>query len=198
MNNRKLVITIMILAAVSMAGVLAPAPKAFAQADDVTITNVSVYNDIIANGQTLNITVTAENVGSNTETFTVEVFVNGALAAPAQTVVALASGITAQLVFQWDTTTFALGDYTLSAVATLAADENPGNNTFTFGTVTVIFPGDVNGDHIVNLADIAAGALAYGSNPSSANWNPFADMNGDGKVELRDIVLSAINFLKTY
>jgi hypothetical protein len=62
----------------------------------------------------------------------------------------------------------------------------------------VIFPGDVNGDHIVNLADIAAGALAYGSNPSSANWNPFADMNGDGKVELRDIVLSAINFLKTY
>jgi len=188
----------MILAAVSMAGILTPVPKAFAQAHDVAITQISVYNSIIAMGQTLKINVRVENHGTSIETFNVEVYVNDALAASAQTVVDLALAGQVDLVFSWDTTAFALGEYTLSAVAILPTDENLGDNTLAYGTVTVIFPGDVNQDHVVNMADIAAAALAFNSSPGLPNWNPYADMNGDGKVELRDIALAAINFLKTY
>jgi hypothetical protein len=198
MNSRKLVITMIILAAVSMAGTLMPAPRAFAQVDDIAITNISVYNNIIAKGQTLNVTVTVENKGSSAESFTVEAHVNGALAAPLQPVTDFASGTQVDLVFQWDTTAFALGEYTLSAFATLPSDENQSDNTLTYGIVTVIFSGDVNQDHIVNMEDIAAAALAYNSSPGSPKWNAYADMNGDGKVELRDLALAAINFMKTY
>lgn len=57
--------------------------------------------------------------------------------------------------------------------------------------------GDINGDRKVNILDIVIVALAFGSQPGDANWNPIADMNKDGKVNILDIVLVAIHFGET-
>jgi len=55
--------------------------------------------------------------------------------------------------------------------------------------------GDINGDGVVDLHDLAILAAAYGSHranydyqgePASPNWNPLADLNGDGVVNLQD------------
>lgn len=54
--------------------------------------------------------------------------------------------------------------------------------------------GDINGDNIVDIQDIVQWALAFGSTPASANWDPLADMNGDNVVDIFDGVAIGINF----
>jgi hypothetical protein len=34
----------------------------------------------------------------------------------------------------------------------------------------------------------------YGSKPDDSNWNPNADINGDGKVSLQDLVILASHY----
>jgi len=54
--------------------------------------------------------------------------------------------------------------------------------------------GDVNGDGMVNMKDIALVARAFGSTPTSLNWNFAADLNRDGMVNMKDLALVARNF----
>jgi len=35
---------------------------------------------------------------------------------------------------------------------------------------------------------------AFDSTPSSQRWNPAADLNGDGRVDLEDFVLFALHY----
>ena len=53
-------------------------------------------------------------------------------------------------------------------------------------TVLTTLPGDVNGDGQVNLADLAPFAQAYGSSPGDSHYNPAADANQNGSVDLFD------------
>jgi subtilase family serine protease len=54
--------------------------------------------------------------------------------------------------------------------------------------------GDLNGDNVVDLNDFAILAAAFGSSPSSPNWNSVADINCDGVVDLNDFSILASNF----
>ena len=58
--------------------------------------------------------------------------------------------------------------------------------------------GDCNGDGVVNLQDAMIVALAFGTYPDSARWNPLADVNKDGTVNLKDLFAVYIRFGKTY
>lgn len=40
-------------------------------------------------------------------------------------------------------------------------------------------------------------AKAFDSSPSSSNWNPNADINGDNAVDIYDAIIMAKNFGKT-
>lgn len=71
-------------------------------------------------------------------------------------------------------------------------------------TVTVNAPGglegDVNGDCIVNIFDLALVGLAYGSQPGDFNWNPDADIyppGGDGKIDIFDLATVGLNYGNT-
>lgn len=57
--------------------------------------------------------------------------------------------------------------------------------------------GDVDGNGICNMIDIATVARAYGSYPGHPNWNPDADLNGDGVVNMTDISTATADFGKT-
>jgi uncharacterized protein YjdB len=69
-------------------------------------------------------------------------------------------------------------------------------------TITVVvpvvdrLPGDVTGDGKVDAQDLSAVALALNSTPESPNWNPAADLNQDGIVDVFDLVLVGRNFGK--
>jgi hypothetical protein len=59
-------------------------------------------------------------------------------------------------------------------------------------------PGDVIAPFgLVDIRDIHFIALLYGTNSTSPNWNPLADLNGDGKIDIRDVHIAAVNYGKT-
>lgn len=62
---------------------------------------------------------------------------------------------------------------------------------------TDIIPGDVNFDGKVNSVDLCIIIKALGSSPRSPKWNPNCDLNGDHKVDLRDLCIATHNFGKT-
>ena len=62
-----------------------------------------------------------------------------------------------------------------------------------FGNAPVI-PGDVNQDGVVNELDIELISAAFKSVPGAPNWNFAADLNGDGIVDIYDLVLAGLNF----
>ncbi|MCL0034728.1 right-handed parallel beta-helix repeat-containing protein, partial [Dehalococcoidia bacterium] len=55
-------------------------------------------------------------------------------------------------------------------------------------------PADVSGDGRVDAVDLAATASAFNSKEDSPNWNPAADLNQDGIVDIFDLVLVGRNF----
>jgi hypothetical protein len=62
------------------------------------------------------------------------------------------------------------------------------------GLNATLLPGDLNGDNVIDIDDFSLFAQAYGSVPSSPNWNPSADLNCDGVVDLNDFSLFAQDY----
>ena len=56
---------------------------------------------------------------------------------------------------------------------------------------------DLNDDGKVDISDVLAAAMAFGSHPGHPRWNPAADLNGDSQVRVDDILTIALNFGKT-
>lgn len=54
--------------------------------------------------------------------------------------------------------------------------------------------GDVNGDCIVNIFDMAAVGIAFGSRTGEPGWNARADMNADGLINIFDLAFVGLSF----
>lgn len=158
---------------------------------DIALTNVSLSKTVIGEGYSIAINVTAANQGSVPEQdLSLTVYANTSVI-DTQTISISTDGIMT-VIFSRNTTGFARGNYTITAVAEGTFDEmNTTNNTFDAGYVTVTVLGDIDGNGKVNLADFVHLALAYGSQPGQARWNPNADINGDGIVDVLDLNILA-------
>jgi hypothetical protein len=163
---------------------------------DVSVTNVTSSKTVVGQGYSLKINFTAANQGDYTETFNVTAYANTTSVASQN--VTLSSGNSTTIIFTWNTTGFVKGNYTIKAVAdTVSGETETGDNALTDGVVYVGVPGDVDGNHKVEIKDILLLAKAYGTNPQSLNWNPNLDVNGDDKVDIKDILIAAKNYGKT-
>jgi len=60
------------------------------------------------------------------------------------------------------------------------------------------YPGDVNGDYLVGVADVSALAGAYGSSSGQPSYNRETDFNLDGLVGVFDVSVLAGSYGKTY
>lgn len=58
-------------------------------------------------------------------------------------------------------------------------------------------PCDIDRDHKVNILDISI-AAAFGTKPGDPRWNPAADINGDGQVNIVDLAWIARVYGKPY
>jgi outer membrane protein assembly factor BamB len=166
---------------------------------DVAVTEVSSYKSVLCQGYTENVTVIAANLGDYAETFSVTLYAN-ATSIGNITVSNLPSGTSVPIVFVWNAGGFAYGNCTLSAYAwPVPGETNTANNNCTSGWVMVSLAGDVTGpngwpDGTVDKQDIGAIVKLFGVKYPDPRYNPNFDINGDGRIDMKDVGIAARNF----
>lgn len=162
---------------------------------DIAIIDVAATKNTVNQGFTTRINVTAENRGDFDETFKITIYANSTEAGKQTVILSNESSITVS--FTWNTSDFAKGNYTISAVAdSVLGETNIADNTFIDGWVFVAMPGDINADGTVDIFDLVIIALHYNEViPPSTPWPlPPEDINGDNNIDLFDLVVVAIHF----
>lgn len=135
------------------------------------------YSTAVYPGRLVNITVIAANLGDITCTFNVTVYYN-TTELETQTVLDLPPEQNVTLIFIWNTTgTSSCNIFQIKAEASHVEYEvNLENNVFIDGYVKIKMLGDVNGDGSVDIYDVAAVTVAYGSQKGDPTYNPEADI----------------------
>jgi len=130
--------------------------------------------------------------------------------------VTLTSGDSTTLTFTWNTTDFAIGKYTLGAVAdTVTNETDTADNTYIDGWIIITILGDVNGDFEVDVFDKVIVGAAFGATYNATDglyWHqspdfpgpcpycphtPNADINGDLTIDVFDKVIVGYHFGET-
>jgi pimeloyl-ACP methyl ester carboxylesterase len=164
---------------------------------DLAVLTIITAKTVADQAYGIPIDVVIENQGDFAEDFNVTLYANATII-EVETVTSVPNGTWTILTFTWNTTGYAKGNYTISAVAdTVLGETSIADNTLTDGWVFVAMPGDVNADRIVDIFDITTVALAFNSIPGDSNWNPIADINNDNIVDIFDIVVVALHFGET-
>jgi parallel beta-helix repeat protein len=166
---------------------------------DIGITGITTSKTVVGQGFNLNINTTIFNYGDNAETFNVTVYCNEtAITLPNgenYTPVTLGSGNFTTVAIAWNTSGFAKGNCTVSAVAdTVPGETDTEDNTLPDGWVFVSIPGDINGDQYVNAKDAVLLGAAFNSSQEQPSFNPNADTNGDQWCNAKDAVILGTHF----
>jgi hypothetical protein len=177
---------------------------------DVAVTYVACGKTVVCQGYNCcDIDVMVANVGDYAEVFNVTVYVNTTANANVTSIaafsnVSLNSGNSATLIFDWNTTGFSKGNYTIIAyVWPVLGETDTADNNFTCGWVLVTRVGDLNGDDKCDGRDVVIVARAFGSygpdyyypsSPATLGWNPNADINNDDKCDGRDLIIMSRHF----
>ena len=161
---------------------------------NIAILNISPSKTVIGKGFTLYIYVSVQNQGWNIETFNITAYANTTIITPLMNI-AITGKNFSTITLMWNTTGFAKGNYTISAVAdTVSGETDTADNTCEDGWVLVSCVGDVNGDKKTTISDIVLVIGKFGTLPSSLGWNPNMDIDGNDKVTIADIVITIGNF----
>jgi parallel beta-helix repeat protein len=97
---------------------------------------------VVGGGYTSPFNVTAMNVGKYTETFNVTVYINGTSIASQN--VTLSSGNSTTIIFTWNTSGFALGNYAISAYAgPVPGETDTADNNYSGGWILAAMVGDL-------------------------------------------------------
>jgi uncharacterized repeat protein (TIGR02543 family) len=165
--------------------------------------NVASDKTVIEQGYGGNIIAIVANLGGCTETFNVTVYANATVFASQN--VTLSSVNSASIIFVWNTTGFAYGNYTISAYAwPVPGETNTANNNCTGGWVIVAGVGDLTGspsglpDGVCDISDVAYVASLFGMTSSYLGWQPNADLNNDGVIDISDVAIAAAYFGTVY
>jgi hypothetical protein len=93
--------------------------------------------------------------------------------------------------------TFQLPQGSPTGVYSVQANANYENQTAVAGTTFQVvreIRGDINGDGVVNIIDIALVAMAWGSRPGLPRWDPRCDLDGNEVINILDITLVARDY----
>jgi hypothetical protein len=156
---------------------------------DVAVTNIDPSKTAVGQGYKMLINVTLQNQGNFTENFNVTAYANTTII-QTQTIADLTTGTPLNATFTWNTTGFAYGNYTISAVADIVPGEtDTADNTYVDGWVIVTIAGDLTGDPSdpnpnipdgdVDWFDFGVFATAYGTSKGDPNYMSEADFVGD-------------------
>jgi len=154
---------------------------------DLAVTNISALKNIVGEGYCTRINVTVANQGSFHESSNITLSGNGTVIDVASVAVLNSSHVT--IVFCWNTTGWAKGNYTISAyVASVPGEANTTDNTLVDSWIFVTIPGDVDGDRDVDIYDVVKITGIYGSKRGDPQFNPNSDLDDDGEIKIYDVV----------
>ena len=90
-----------------------------------------------------------------------------------------------------NTSVLSPGRYNVTASAIIPQEPlgNLPDSILNSGKIALLPPGDMDANGDVTLLDAIIWIQSYGSSPGSSNWNPNADLNGDGIVNFADAVM---------
>jgi uncharacterized protein (DUF2141 family) len=160
---------------------------------DIAVLNVVPSKTIVGEGFTALINVTVQNQDSQTETFNLTVSYDGINISTQE--VTLGVQETTHVVFTWNTTGVAKGNYTISATASPLPDEiDTIDNVYSDGYVAIVVPGDVNGDGTVEISDLTSLSQTYGFTQESSGWEPNYDINNDYVIDVFDLAVMGKNY----
>ncbi|MCK4481729.1 S8 family serine peptidase [Candidatus Bathyarchaeota archaeon] len=167
---------------------------------DIAVIKVSPSRTWVYEGHTVDFNVTVRNEGDFTENVTIILYYNitAGHVIDIGTIENLHPQENKTVTLIWDTSGVTpCRNYTITAIATIPIESDVTDNTLESpAKVKVRILGDINGDGKVDIKDIAAVAVAFGSYPGLPRWNHSADLSQDGKIDIRDIALAARNFGK--
>jgi hypothetical protein len=174
---------------------LDPAPP-----PDIAVTSLTISKSVIGQGYFGSVNMLFENQGVTSETFNVTVCANSTVIF--QQLVDLSSRTNGTVSCDWNTTMFTYGNYTISVdVEPLPEETDTSDNNFN-ASVHVGVPGDVSGptpdvpDGKCDFRDIGYLVMHFNTHASSFNWNPNCDVDSNGRVDIRDICIAILNFMK--
>ena len=164
---------------------------------DIAVTGVLTSKTVIAEGFSLNITVTVENQGTRVDTFNVTTYANATTIETKE--ITLPSENSTTLIYTWNTTGWAKGNYTITAYATPVLHEtDTTDNTFVDGWVVVTIHGDVDGDFDVDIYDVVKITGIYGSKRGDPQFNSNSDLDDDGEIKIYDVVMCTSHYGQKY
>ena len=162
--------------------------------DGADFIDVAVIDVVTSAGEayptwTIEIRVTAKNKGTVPASLNVTAYYNASVRYEigTQTVMGLVAKENVTLTFNWSLSNVPSGLYTISAEAVSAGDLNPANNNLYDGLVRVRVWGDVNGNGVVDLGDVAKLDLIYSEIIKPPYQTLLPDINGNGKVDFGDV-----------
>ncbi len=169
---------------------------------DVAVTDIMPLKTVGGQGYCVNVSVTIRNYGTFDESFNLSVFANSTVINRTGTILRAANA--AVMIFTWNTSGFAYGNWSIKVVAdTVPGETNTTNNVMiAVLLIHVGYAGDVSGatpgayDGVVNMKDVAYMIMLFNSKQGAHNWSPNADVNNDGVVNMRDVAIAISNFNK--
>ncbi len=163
---------------------------------NLAILDVSSSKTIVGEGCNVNIKVTIQNQGWNTQTTNLTVHANAMILGFVANL-ALQKRSEVIVNFTWQAP-FVRGSYIINSTVTKVTNEpDTTDNSKVLGKdLKVSFVGDVNADNTVDIFDAIIVSGCFGSVSGGATWNGNADINSDNSIDIFDAILLSTNFGK--
>jgi hypothetical protein len=176
---------------------------------DIAVNNIKPSKNSTGQATNTYLNLTVTNQGDFTETFNLTLYVDTTAIQTEN--ITLQGRNSAIIVFLWNTTGFALGNYTISAYAWPVLNEtSTADNNVTDGWILVTIPGDVDGNFKVDMGDISVLCDGFGSTIGADGnyWHkptcilcphsPNFDIDWNGRLDMGDIVTALDHFGQRY
>lgn len=162
---------------------------------DVAILEITLSKYMVYPGKNVTANVVAGNIGDLTSSFNVTLYIGDSKIGTKE-IINLPPNATVALTFTINTAGLQpCNNYTVRAVASKAPYEIELSNNELITYLKIKKIGDINGDGIIDVYDVTAACISYGSKVGDPNWNEEVDLAPEwGVIDIFDLVTITMNY----